>query len=980
MSLYAKQLRIIDPNLISGSSDTLRAAVGGSWTQVSSSERGLEYELIDKSNLFSDAVHLSPTIDGVVAPATSDDPGYLPDGAPVNVTEATADAITGDSMAQLSYNNPYIAYVLKPDFNRDIVGDVSYTSKNVQPIIRYPIRIFGSNDLIDNDEHWKTLMAGGQYKDNEYAGIFTDAEYADHWFDYSVPYETLELRKLNLENFTSFQNIDIGYRYNHYYKNYENYISTLNSERLIPNGYILQSVSSIDDKYRLSDSTVSLDKFSYSYCNPDILNFVNRQEYWSANEYTALLKSPVDYDNLLKSKPLEFSYMQESSLLKEYYNTLERTNLNNNVEFNVDEKLTNIIFDHEALKGDFLDLLNNKNALPMYASIKLPPAGGGAISDAIQQYEATTKFLVSLKEIFVDKTSDLLTPDVTFAVQEKQDAKRGSETNTFYDINVNIVDMGEMLFYMRENYLNKSDNFYCIGDMQSYSKLAVYDTEGFYRHVNTLSMTNALASYLDHVDDDQYLEQIKSPYFETIRKSKSTETMAYRIEKIGGAPTGEGQTQEVLQNFYCMNVQDIHRAEVLDTQIKYGQEYTYNIYAYVLVSGYRYQAGDLRVTKMLDDLSVKNTDLPPGTPDVNLPDLFCLEFYDPFTGERKDKLLDSSDYLTQTNTGLVRSLSARALENQFATDAQVASANYKYLADMNITIQPSVKLIEIPIATKTVRVLDHPPNMATSIPFPVKDTSQKIGFDVEYRTFEKLPYPATLTEEEDNNRNDYLVSNSFVETTELEYESVAKARFLEIYRIEEKPVTFKQFDGNRKHYFDLVNDKGMASVAYDILESGAPIPPVTDSDMIVLQDLVTSSDKIFYDVLETNKKYYYTMRFLNERGEPGHFSPIYEIELINDGGYIYPVTNVVDLQNIESRDIINTSINFKKLLNLAPNIQQLLFDDSAVDYSMPAFSQAEKIKVGVMQDPIWNKTFKIRLTSKKTGKKIDLNITYKLSR
>ena len=73
-------------------------------------------------------------------------------------------------------------------------------------------------------------------------------------------------------------------------------------------------------------------------------------------------------------------------------------------------------------------------------------------------------------------------------------------------------------------------------------------------------------------------------------------------------------------------------------------------------------------------------------------------------------------------------------------------------------------------------------------------------------------------------------------------------------------------------------------------------------------------------------------------------------------------------------------IDFKKIFNLVPNIQQLLLDDGDVDYNKPANSQKQKIKVGLDEHAIWDKTFKIRLTSKKTGKKIDLNITYKLSR
>ena len=61
-----------------------------------------------------------------------------------------------------------------------------------------------------------------------------------------------------------------------------------------------------------------------------------------------------------------------------------------------------------------------------------------------------------------------------------------------------------------------------------------------------------------------------------------------------------------------------------------------------------------------------------------------------------------------------------------------------------------------------------------------------------------------------------------------------------------------------------------------------------------------------------------------------------------------------------------------------PNITQLEFDDSEVDYTNTALEEVSNLIIGTKEDSIFDKTFKIRLTSKKTGKKIDLNITYKI--
>ena len=60
-------------------------------------------------------------------------------------------------------------------------------------------------------------------------------------------------------------------------------------------------------------------------------------------------------------------------------------------------------------------------------------------------------------------------------------------------------------------------------------------------------------------------------------------------------------------------------------------------------------------------------------------------------------------------------------------------------------------------------------------------------------------------------------------------------------------------------------------------------------------------------------------------------------------------------------------------------MSQVVFDTSDIDYSQEAQTQLENLRIGDAEELIWDKTFKLRLTSKKTGKKIDLNITYKLN-
>ena len=50
-----------------------------------------------------------------------------------------------------------------------------------------------------------------------------------------------------------------------------------------------------------------------------------------------------------------------------------------------------------------------------------------------------------------------------------------------------------------------------------------------------------------------------------------------------------------------------------------------------------------------------------------------------------------------------------------------------------------------------------------------------------------------------------------------------------------------------------------------------------------------------------------------------------------------------------------------------------MFDTSNVDFSKTAISQVDNLIIGPEEGNIFDKKFKIRLTSKKTGKKIEIS-------
>ena len=208
---------------------------------------------------------------------------------------------------------------------------------------------------------------------------------------------------------------------------------------------------------------------------------------------------------------------------------------------------------------------------------------------------------------------------------------------------------------------------------------------------------------------------------------------------------------------------------------------------------------------------------------------------------------------------------------------------------------------------------------------------------------------------EDAKIEQYLESQNLVSGEQVIDSSRSKVSEIEIFRIDKKPISIKDFNNK------LVNRKSLLMKKENF-----------DTDAVF-------SDCFYEEKIKTNTKLYYTFRAVNLEGVKGSFSPIYEVELIDDGNYKYAVFNKMELAELKPEKMhTEPSKDLKKLLQIIPTPSQIELIDSAVDYTMAAESQMDKVIVGSNSDPIWGKKFKIRMTSKKTGKKIDLNITYKL--
>jgi len=67
----------------------------------------------------------------------------------------------------------------------------------------------------------------------------------------------------------------------------------------------------------------------------------------------------------------------------------------------------------------------------------------------------------------------------------------------------------------------------------------------------------------------------------------------------------------------------------------------------------------------------------------------------------------------------------------------------------------------------------------------------------------------------------------------------------------------------------------------------------------------------------------------------------------------------------------------RRYLHIKPNIENSLIDRLELETGRRVgASDIERIKLGIGDDRIWGRKFKIRLTSKNSGKKIDFNLNF----
>ena len=193
----------------------------------------------------------------------------------------------------------------------------------------------------------------------------------------------------------------------------------------------------------------------------------------------------------------------------------------------------------------------------------------------------------------------------------------------------------------------------------------------------------------------------------------------------------------------------------------------------------------------------------------------------------------------------------------------------------------------------------------------------------------------------------------------LNYKSDDPIATYQVFRTTIKPTSYADFN---------VGSNPIATVS-ETIAPGKPSSPAT-----------------YISSVRPNIKYYYCVRGIDIHGNISNPTEVFQIEMVDNNGQIFYTLKVVGMDDTTPK---NVTLPGRRFLYVAPALQQAVFNRTVFDETNEVKEKPQNIKLtdlppsnvlGYLEEDgesVWQKKFKIRVTSAKTGKKFDLNITVK---
>ena len=264
-------------------------------------------------------------------------------------------------------------------------------------------------------------------------------------------------------------------------------------------------------------------------------------------------------------------------------------------------------------------------------------------------------------------------------------------------------------------------------------------------------------------------------------------------------------------------------------------------------------------------------------------------------------------------------------------------------ANFAVQYEPSLQIARLPIFEQTVKILDSAPVFPDVDLVPYKGVPNRLLINLRSNTGEYVLDPIIITEADRQFVDSYRAARELSSSDPITFKSDDHVKTFEIYRTTEPPKSYSDF-----------SDKLLTTI-------GSPATAAS-----------------FIDDISPNTKYYYMFRSVDVHNNRSNPTDVYMVEIVQFEGMMFFNMSVYNFEDIVYNNV-KTSKSFRRYLKINPNFIQSIID---YDKSFPTSERnsahdVSTLTLGRAQDSPWNKRYKVRITSKHTGRKFDLNFTCK---
>ncbi len=253
------------------------------------------------------------------------------------------------------------------------------------------------------------------------------------------------------------------------------------------------------------------------------------------------------------------------------------------------------------------------------------------------------------------------------------------------------------------------------------------------------------------------------------------------------------------------------------------------------------------------------------------------------------------------------------------------------------------QIVEAPYFEKVVSTHEKPP-IAPQVSFlPYQGVADKMRILIQSNFGERLEKPLTILDE------DVSVITSMLESQPEDPEGKI------LFKNDSLPTEFQIFRTSR------------APHSYADFRAGDYVKSLPANGMTLLYE---ENDFV------PNKDYYYMFREVDKKGISNP-TEVFRVKMVSYQNGIYMDMEAYEMQPPEEDTI---SMSFEHALQIMPSLQQrsLNFPDTP-DVDSKEFSKTIPANVGIgnnKENSVWGRNFKVRIKSKKSGRKLDVNFKF----